>query len=233
MHDAHEYEQNNALDLWVATDHDARMKLYFSPLACSLASRIVVYELGLPVDFVEIDPQTKRILAVGSDYKNVTPLGLVPALVLGDGTLVTENAAILTYLADRPGAVQLAPSTRLGRTFLHQWLGFISTELHKGFVPLLDKHAPPEVKSYAASKLAPRLAHADAHLSKQPYLLDEPSVADAYLFAVLNWTAVTKIAITDYPALQAFHTRMFDRPAVRRAFAEERDLYVAEIRRAG
>lgn len=192
------------------------MKLYFNPLACSLGARIAAYEASIAVDFVQVDGKTKRT-ADGRDFRTVNPLGLVPALALDDGSVLTENAAVLQYLAR-------TPSTSL----LHQWLCFIGTELHKGFVPVMDKAAPPDVHAYALERLRPKLAHAAAHLANHMWLLADYSVADGYLFAVLNWTQVTPIRLTEYPELAAFHARMLDRPAVRRAFDEERALYLAE-----
>jgi glutathione S-transferase len=202
------------------------MKLYFNPLACSLASRIAVYEAGLPIDLVEVDTLTKR-MSDGADYREIHSLGLVPALRLDDGSLLSENAAVLQYVADRVPERHLAPRDGLARSYLHQWLCFIGTELHKGFAPLLHKTAPPEVKAYALGKLLPKLAYVEQHLANRATLLDEYSVADGYLFAVLNWTTVTSIKLADYPALAAFHARMLGRPAVKRAFEEERQLYLA------
>ena len=207
------------------------MKLYFNPLACSLASRIALYEAGLAAELVEVDTPTKRT-SDGTDYRTIHPLGLVPALVLDDGKLLTENAAVLQYLADRVPEKHLAPAAGLARSYLHQWLCFIGTELHKGLVPLMDKKAPPEVKAYARGKVEPKLAHVNAHLADRAFLLDEFSVADGYLFAVLNWTQVTPIQLADYPNLKAFHTRMLQRPGVNRAFVEERDLWMAEVKRS-
>src|SRR5436305_4782964 len=129
------------------------MDLYFSPLACSMATRIALYEAGHDANYLEVDPATKRVQADGSDFFAVNPLGLVPTLRTDDGTVLTENAAILQYVADRFPKADLGTSAALERSRLHQWLCFIGTELHKGlFVPLLDKKAVPEVKSYVLEK---------------------------------------------------------------------------------
>lgn len=219
---------------WIRTERIrmlGAMKLYFNPLACSLASRIALYETGLAADLVEVDTPTKRT-SDGTDYRTIHPLGLVPALVLDDGKLLTENAAVLQYLADRVPEKHLAPAGGLARSYLHQWLCFIGTELHKGLVPLMDKKAPDEVKAYARGKVEPKLAHVDAHLASHPFLLDDFSIADGYLFAVLNWLQVTPLKLADYPHLAAFHARMLERPAVERAFGEERGLYLAELQRS-
>lgn len=207
------------------------MDLYFSPMACSLATRISLYEAGADANFIEVDPRTK-LLPGGEDFRQVNPLGLVPVLRTDDGELLTENAAILQYVADRFPLAHLAPESDLGRTRLQQWLCFIGTELHKPvFGPLLDKKAPEVVKAYALEKAPPRLDHLDRHLSNREFLLDHFTVADAYLLAVLNWTAVTPIELPRWPALASFATRMRERPSVARAISEERRLYAAELAR--
>ena len=133
-------------------------------------------------------------LTTGEDYRAVNPLGYVPALRLDDGTVLTENSAILQYIADQYPEAQLAPpaSDRVGRAKLRQWLSFISAELHKGLMtPLLGDKTPPEVKAWTVSKYAPRLAYLDAKLKDREFLLDRFSVADGYLTTVLNWTRAT------------------------------------------
>ena len=77
------------------------MDLYFSPLACSLATRIALYEAGADANYLEVDPKTKVVQNDGSDFCAVNPLGLVPTLRTDDGMVLTENAAILQYVADR------------------------------------------------------------------------------------------------------------------------------------
>ena len=209
-----------ALDAYRSRAHLSPMDIYFSPLACSLATRIALYESGTAARFIEVDPKTKRTLD-GDDYLAVYPLGLVPALRTNDGDLLTENAAILQYV----GPVAANESARL-----QQWLCFIGTELHKGvFVPLLDKKAGDEVKAYALAKAKSRLDWVASHLESREFLLDRFSVADAYLFAVLNWTlAVKQIELAKWPALDRYVTRLRARPSIAKAFAEELPLYRAE-----
>src|ERR1043165_3808759 len=124
------------------------MDLYFSPLACSMATRIALYEAGADANYLEVDPQTKRVRADGSDFLAINPLGLVPTLRTDDGTILTENAAILQYVAEHFPSAGISANSAEERSRLHQWLCFIGTELHKAlFVPLLDKKAPAEVKT--------------------------------------------------------------------------------------
>src|SRR5262249_21171268 len=115
------------------------MDLYFSPLACSMASRIALYEAGASANFIEADAKSKRT-ADGADYRSVNTLGLVPALRTNNGTVLLENAAILQFIADQFPAAALAPRDGLPRAQLQQWLSFVGTELHKAlFIPLFDK----------------------------------------------------------------------------------------------
>lgn len=131
------------------------MDLFFAPLACSMSARIALTEAGAVANLLEVDTQAKRVLATGEDYRAVNPLGYVPALRLDDGTVLTENAAILQFIADAHPAASLAPpkSDPLARAKLRQWLSFIGTELHKGLMlPLLGRETPSEVKSWAVRK---------------------------------------------------------------------------------
>jgi glutathione S-transferase len=207
------------------------MDLYFSPLACSMATRIALYEAGADARFIEVDPKTKRT-PDASDYRAINPLGLVPAIRTDDGEVMTENAAVLQYVADRLPAAELVPPAGMDRFRVQQWLCFIGTELHKGlFMPLLDRNAPDAVKTYLVAKGESRLAYLDRHLAGRDYLLDRFSVADAYLFTVLNWSSATALDLARWPAVKDYYMRMRQRAGIARALAEERTLYVAQQER--
>jgi len=194
------------------------MQLFFSPLACSMATRISLYEAGAEATFTDARGN--------ADLRAINPLGMVPVLRTDDGEVITENAAVLQYVADRFPAAQLAPAGGLERTRLQQWLCFIGTELHKAvFAPMIDRKAPPEVKAYALERAAPRFAFLERHLDGREFLLDRFSVADAYLVTVLTWTLVTPIDMKKYPAVDGYGRRLRDRPSVARAMAEERPLF--------
>jgi glutathione S-transferase len=211
------------------------MDLFFSPLACSMSARIALAEAGAAVNLIEVDPDAKRMLATGEDYRAVNPLGYVPALRLDDGTVLTENAAILQFIADEYPGAGLAPpeSDRLGRAKLRQWLSFIGTELHKALMtPLLTRETPPEAKAWTVRKYASRLAYLDDKLKGREFLLDRFSVADGYLATVLNWTQATpEIDLAAYPNVKAYLERMRRRPSVAAALTTEVPLFRAEIAR--
>ncbi|RDU96213.1 glutathione binding-like protein [Trinickia dinghuensis] len=207
------------------------MDLYFSPLACSLATRIAFYEAGYDARYVQVDNKLKRV-EDGSEFFAINPLGQVPVLRTDDGTLLYENVAILPYVADHFPAAKLAPIGGFERARLQQWLGFISTELHKAvFVPMLDKEASDEVKRYAREHVPLRMGALQAHLASREWLLDRFSVADIYLGVVLNWARYCDIDLSQWPAVLGFFKRFSARPAAARGFEEELGLYRAELAR--
>jgi glutathione S-transferase len=211
------------------------MDLFFSPLACSMSARIACEEAQIAVNLIEVDTQAGRVVASGEDYRTIHPLGVVPALRLDDGTVITENAAILQFIADEHPAAELAPpaSDGLARAKLRQWLSFVGTELHKALMmPLLGAETPAEVKAWTVHKYASRLAYLDGKLEGREFLLDRFSVADAYLATVLNWTRATpEIDLAAYPNVKAYLGRMRQRPSVAAALGIEIPLYQAEIER--
>ncbi|CAN7597453.1 glutathione binding-like protein [Trinickia sp. LjRoot230] len=207
------------------------MDLYFSPLACSLATRIVFYEAGYEARYLQVDTK-RKLLRDGEDFLAVNPIGMVPVLRTDDGQLLTENTAILPYVADALPAARLAPTSGLPRARLHQWLGFISTELHQAlFTPLLDQNAGADVKRYAREKVPARLGVLQAHFASQDWLLDDFSVADAYLAVVLNWARYCDVDLAQWPAVSAYFERVTARPAVARAMDEEMALYREQLAR--
>jgi glutathione S-transferase len=209
------------------------MDLYFSPLACSMATRIALYEAGADANYLEVDPKTKVVQNDGSNFREVNPLGLVPTLRTDDGIVLTENAAILQYVADRFPQAGISAVSDMERNRLHQWLCFIGTELHKGlFVPMLDRNAPLEMKTYILGKGLSRLDYLENYLKGREFLLDHFSVADAYLVTVINWTMATPpIELAKWPAVKAYYERLRARPSIARAIAEEFKLYQAELAR--
>lgn len=199
------------------------MKLYYSPAACSLAVHIVAREAGLPFEAVKVDLATHR-LDDGTDYRTINPRGYVPALQLDDGTLLTEVAALVQYLADlKPEAKLAPPAGTLDRVRLQAWLTFVSSELHKVFSPWLwHKETHESTRQAVRERIATRFAELDRLLATQPYLMGgEFSVADAYAFTIVNWSHFTGISLRPYPSLAAFQDRIAARPAVVAALQAE------------
>lgn len=202
------------------------MKLYFSPMAGSLAVRIALHEAGREAEFVEVPRRTKA-LRDGRDYRQVHPLGLVPLLELDDGERLTELVAILTYLAESAGPPN---ADLLARARLAQWLSFIATELHKGlFFPLFDLDAPEAARTYALMRGEQRLGWLSHQMEGREWLLESFGVADAYLLTVLSWCVATPVDLGRFPNLLAYLKRGLKRPQVARALAEEKPLYLQAL----
>lgn len=192
------------------------MKLFYAPGSSSLLPHIVLREAGLPFEPIRIDEHTKAISG-GGDFSSVNRLGYVPALVLEDGTLLTEGTAIVQYIADLVPDKKLAPPNgTISRVKLQAWLNFCASEMHKGgFSPLFYKGIPEEGRDVFRSRLKSRFAHLDAHLTSNEYLMgSEYSVADAHLFVVSNWAGWVNFDLSPYRAILAFRERIHVRPAV-------------------
>ncbi|WP_316978877.1 glutathione S-transferase N-terminal domain-containing protein [Shumkonia mesophila] len=201
------------------------MDLYFSPLACSMATRIALYEAGLDCNYVRVDTKTKRV-ADGSDFLAVNPMGQVPVVRTDDGERLTENTAILQYVAGLKPEAGLAPQEGFQRHRLQQWLAFITSELHKAvFSPLFSPNSPEGAKAFARQCAEQRFAYLNDALDGREFLLDRFTVADAYLTTVLNWANSTGIDLGKWPAVQAYFDRLRKWPSVARAMAEEFALY--------
>jgi glutathione S-transferase len=203
------------------------MDLYFSPLACSLATRIALYEARLESEtkFHNVTLSTKRTDDDG-DYWRINAKGQVPALITREGELLTEGVAILQYVADLAPESGLAPPPKsFERYRLQQWLNFISTELHKQiFAVLFNPSTPPEAKKYASTTVLPlKFGYLDQQIKTAgDFLLGAQfTVADAYLVTVLNWTNATGIDLSQWSAIQTYHRRMLARSHVGRAVGEE------------
>ena len=198
------------------------MRLYYKPGACSLASRIVLIELGLDFNAVKVDTDA-GLTEHGQDFRAVNPRGYVPALELETGEVITENPAVLQYLGDLAPGGLTPPTGTLERVRLQEALNFISSELHKAFSPFFHGEARGDRVEPARAALARRIGDVDAMLADgRPFLLGaRASVADIYLFVVLNWAGFIAFDLTPWPSVSAFMDRMIARPAVRIALQQE------------
>jgi glutathione S-transferase len=205
------------------------MELYFSPLACSMATRIALYEAGSDARFVYVDGQSKR-LADGSDFLAVNAMGQVPALRTDEGEILTENPVVLQYVADQyPNSGLAPPAGRIERYKLQRWLNFVTSELHKlVFTPLLSPTAPEGAKAFAREKAELRFKVLDDYLDGTEFLLDRFTIADCYLATVLNWAGFVGIDLAKFPNVEAYFRRLQKRPSVAKAMAEELALYKEE-----
>ena len=197
--------------------------LYFSPMSGSLAARVAAYHYGVALDYVEVDLPGARFRAGGGDYREVHPLGQVPALRLDDGPLVTEIPVVLRTVASLGGASPPEDdATELS------WLVFLGTEVHKAiFRPHFDPDSNDDARAYAKTKVPSRFAFVDAALKDRDALTGHFGVADIYLGTLLGWTRAAGIDLEPFPALRAALSACRERPAFQRAVADELPLLKA------
>ena len=198
------------------------MKLYYSRGACSLAVHIALYEAGLSFQTERIDSKTK-VMESGGDFRTINPRGYVPVLVLDNGEQLTEAGVLLQYVADlKPAAGLAPPAGTMPRYRLMEWLTYISSELHKSYSPLFSPNTPEDYKPVVKEHIAQRLAYVEGKLAGRQYLLGEQfSIADAYLFVVVNWSKAVSVDLTAYANLQRFQERVAKRPGVQSALRAE------------
>jgi glutathione S-transferase len=182
----------------------------------------VTRELGLDVALRKVNTKEKTVEG-GGDYWKVNGRGYVPALELDSGEFLTEGPVISQYLADLKPESGLAPRAgTLERYRLQEWLNFLTSEIHKSFSPLFKPNTPEDYKPVAKENLANRFDWIEKQLAGKEYLVGNRfSVADAYLFTLLNWTRPMKIDLARWPNLAAYHARVAARPKVQEAMRAE------------
>jgi glutathione S-transferase len=199
------------------------MKLFYAPGSSSLLPHIVLHEAELPFD----RHQDRRAYEGHFRWWRLQrrePVGYVPALVLDDGTLLTEEAAIVQYIADLvPGESLAPPNGTIERVKLQAWLNFFASEMHKGgFSPLFYKGIPEEGRDVFRSRLRDRFSHLDRHLASNEYLMGSRySVADVHVFVVSNWASCVNFDLSPHPFVLAIRERLHTRPAVNAALKTE------------
>jgi glutathione S-transferase len=198
------------------------MKLYYLTGACSLASYIALNEAGIKFEAVKVDRKNHKT-ADGEDFNTINSKGYVPALRLDNGEVLTENVAVLQYIADRNPAAKLAPPAgTLERYRLMEWLSYINSEVHKSIAPLFNPAVSEDVKNYARTNLIKRVDWLENALGSRTFLMGgQFTVADAYLYVVLGWFGRVGVDMGRWPHLKSFHERVDSRPHVIAALKAE------------
>ncbi|SEO53867.1 glutathione S-transferase [Duganella sp. CF517] len=200
------------------------MKLYHMPGACSLADLIVLDWIGAPHQAIRMDLDSIK----SPHYLAINAGGNVPLLVHGD-FLLTENVAILGYLADlHPGAALLGDGSARGRAEVMRWLGFLNSDVHKAFKPLFsparfldERDRDDALARNARHHVRLYLERLEAHMDGREWLTGARSVADPYLFVVLRWAEAKLVDLHGLPNLARFSDRMARDPGVRAALRAE------------
>ncbi len=199
------------------------MKLFYKPGACSLASHIILNEVEATFDIESVDTDAGRT-ETGQDYIKINPKGYVPTLELDDGTLLSEGASVLQYIADQNPKADLAPPMgTIARARLQEHLNYTASELHKAFGPFFSGTATDEDKEKAGANVVEKMDYLETQIGNdKPYLLgDKFSVADAYTFVVCNWANFVGIDLNAWPNIAAYVERVGSRPSAQKAMQAE------------
>lgn len=198
------------------------MKLFYTPAACSLSVHIALREAGARFTLEKVDLQTKKTEA-NVDFMDVNPKGYVPALQLESGEVLTEGTMIVQYIADLFPKSQLAPAAgTAGHYKLLEWLGFISCELHRNLSSMFNPALTPELKESLLALVAKRLSWVAKQLEGRTYLVgDGFTVADGYLFTILNWSNFVGLDLSPWKTIQEYIARIGSRPSVVAALKAE------------
>lgn len=201
------------------------MKLYCSPGACSLADHIVLEWIGRPYEAVKVAREDRK----SPEFLAINPAGAVPALVDGDWVM-TQNAAILTYLAESaPEARLCGDGTPRGRAEVIRWLAFCNSDVHPVFKPLFGSTAYLEdpamidrSKADARAKLRDLYARADRQLDDRDWIAgDRRSIADPYLYVTLRWARANGVDLSGFDHLARFFAAFEADPAVQKVLQDE------------
>ncbi|HEV8331968.1 MAG TPA: glutathione binding-like protein [Steroidobacteraceae bacterium] len=209
------------------------MKLYYFAGACSLADHIVLEWVGAPYETVRLDHAALK----SPEFLALNPNGAVPLLIDGDYVL-TQNVAILCYLAERYPAARVFAGTPRGRAEVMRWLGFLNSDVHPAFKPIFvpqrflpDPAVSGAIADTARGHVRTYLGRLDVRLEGRDWLVDERSIADPYLFVMLRWAIRLKIGLDGFGNLTRFLERMLADDGVRAALVAEEGASVLDASR--
>ena len=197
------------------------MKLYYIPSVCSLASHILLNEMGIEYQLEKVQSKTK-LTETGQDYLKINPKGFVPALELENGEVITENIAVLCYLAEQDPKQKLMPTTSLGRARVFEWLGYLNTELHAAYVVFFRNKLNEQEKEEAYRELNSILKYVNDKIEGLTWLVENSfGPVDAYLYVMTEGSTHLGHDLTPYPNLIAFRERIEQRPSLQLARQQE------------
>ena len=199
------------------------MKLYYSPGSCSLAAHILLNEINVDFDLERVDLKTHKT-EKGADYYEINPKGYVPALEINPGLILTENVAVLPFIAQHDAGQDLIPPSGLGRAKVLEWLGYLNSELHDEYAVFFDPKITEDEKVRGYATIDKMLKYIDDYLAKSDYdylVNDRFGPADAYLFVLTNWSKVIHHDLTPFTNIVALRNKVAERQSVQIAMRDE------------
>jgi len=205
-------------------------KLYWSKSAGSMAPEVLFEEIGVRYEKILVD--TEKGDNQRPEFLAINPLGQVPALVLPDGTLMTESAAMVLQIVDRHPEAKLAPPAGgPERARFLRWLVFMAASVYPADRRFYyadrfttDASAAEGIAARARTDLDRYFAILDDALDPGPYLLGEAfSAADVYLWMLVKWHPDAARMLADNPRVAKLVALVEARPAVAKVWAENRE----------
>ena len=199
------------------------MKLYYSPGACSLAAHILLNEINVDFDLERVDLKTHKT-EKGADYYEINPKGYVPALEINPGLILTENVAVLPFIAQHDAGQDLIPPSGLGRAKVLEWLGYLNSELHDEYAVFFDPKITEDEKVRGYATIDKMLKYIDDLFANSDYdylVNDRFGPADAYLFVLTNWSKVIHHDLTPFTNIVALRNKVAERQSVQIAMRDE------------
>jgi len=200
------------------------MKLYFSTGTCALASHIVLAWIGKPYTLHKLSKEQRK----EPWFLAINPAGAVPVIEEDDGWILTQNSAILNYLADKYPEADLGGDGLRGRAEVNRWVGIVNSDVHPAFKPLFgamsyleDEAMIEKAKAHARQNLRLLFERINARLEGRDWLVDVKTIADPYLFVTLRWAKGQSVDLSGLENLEKFFTRMHNDAGVKRALAEQ------------
>jgi glutathione S-transferase len=200
------------------------MKLYYAPGACSLAVMVIIHELNLHCEYEYVDLTTKKT-ETDINFISINPKGSVPALILQNNVVLTENIIIQKYLVETYHATQLLPDVcDFNHYRVLEWLSFISSDIHKGCcAPLYNSGLTSQIKNNIYQPfLHKKLTRLDQALQENYLVGKDFTLADANLFVILTWLPDLNVDISRYKNLQRHYNLLINRPSIATALKIER-----------
>jgi glutathione S-transferase len=190
------------------------LTLYTAAGACSLAPHIILEAADLDYRAIHVDLKAKK-LEDGADYLALNPKGAVPALEVALGEVLTENAVILQYIADKSGSAAFLPIAGLERYRTLEWVNYVATEIHKGLGAMFNPAMAAEWKAMQTGLVEKKFDYLAKALAGSDFLTGSHfRICDAYLFTVLRWTDGFGIDLGRWPELRNYRARVAALPAV-------------------
>lgn len=197
------------------------MKLYYIPGVCSLASHMLLNEMGIEYQLEKVNSKT-HLTQTGKNYYEVNPKGYVPALELDTGEIITENIAVLYFLAEQDPRQKLLPKSSLGRARVLEWLGYLNAELHEAYVVFFRDPLTDLEKEQALLKINRLLAYINQKIEGLDYLVEDSfGPVDAYLFVMTEGSRYIGHDLSPYPNIVNFRERMLERDSLKLALEQE------------